>query len=181
MDEKKKLEEHWEQVLESEGLKVLGDNDRSKKQIPMANKPVDEDSKLSRENFGGGFLATYEYYSMLKHYCEQNRYIFPECGQMSLRQRSYLKAILRAYCEGVSVSQSYKMLRARARNINLVKPKSRIYFFKKIQLIKKSFIAEFGLFSRYMIYLKYSWSSNPKSWKTFRELETFLPGYHDEP
>ena len=171
--------EYWDKILADEGLKVIGDNDRPKRQIPLAKSHAKDDLLVSQEN-SNTVKETVEYFTMLKHYCEQNRFKFPEFAHLSLRQRSYIKILLLLYCDGYTVAQGHKYLKRQLRLKNIERANSLIFYFKKVQIIKEKFLKDFYVFSKYMMYIKYSYTANPKSWLEFKELETFLPGYHDE-
>ena len=175
-----KLAAKWEKILESEGLGLIVENDRSYRQIPLYGAPANADVKHSRENYHGGISDNVEFYTMLKHYCEQRKYKFKECGDMSKQQIQYLRTLMDAYCDGIVVSKTYEVLAgSMPKNADKAsRLKSKIYYLKKFQIIKTSFLADFNMFVKYMMYLKYSWTSNPKSWEEFKELETLLPGYH---
>lgn len=177
--ENKQSQEYWDKKLADEGLFVITENHRPKRQIPMYKAPANEDSKLARGNAHGGINETVEYYTMLKHYCVQRNFRFREIGKMPSKQRRYFRFLLLNYCDGKSVPKAYRHIKAKAERLGLETPNSLIYFFKKVQAVKESFIKDFALFSQYMLYLKYSWTANPKTWYKFRQLETLLPGYHD--
>lgn len=177
--ENKQSQEYWDKKLADEGLFVITENHRPKRQIPMYKAPANEDSKLARGNAHGGINETVEYYTMLKHYCVQRNFRFREIGKMPSKQRRYFRFLLLNYCDGKSVPKAYMYIKAKAERLGLETPNSQIYFFKKVQAVKESFIKDFALFSQYMQYLKYSWTANPKTWLQFKQLETLLPGYHD--
>lgn len=177
----KKLAEVWEQKLSKEGL---GDIDffAHKKQVRNHNEII-ESCGVKPGNVGGT-LVSYEYYTQLKYYAECNKWWIPELGKMSVRQKSYFRIFIKRFCDGMTLPVAYKLVSKRMKHLcnknpNLEPLNSRIYYFKKLQILKNCFIADFSLFSRYMQYLKYSLSANPKSWAEYKFLEKTLPGYHD--
>lgn len=168
MDALKQLFKKWELILEGEGLKALTDNYRNSKEKLSTKNPVTDyipEEALQSNAYNGN----YEFYSLFKQYCEYYNYDFKCMQNMHSTQKNYLIVLLEHYVEGQNLIYLYKELCDYARLARRKQPYTRIYFYKKIQVIKQEFLREICEFSDYMQFIKYDWSLNPVSYEQFKK------------
>lgn len=159
----KQLKIKYERILNSEGLRAITDDYRGTKEFTTGTIEANGDSKKYVQAASKAKDAL-EYYSMLGHYCEAVDWQFSSFKITHKVKLMQFKKIMQLYVEGYPLVKAYKITMDTAHT-----PFSRIYYYKKVQLVKKEFLADFTLFSDYMQMVKYSYDLEIMSFKRYKE------------